>query len=62
MASALERQTRAARGTIGTRMVRMTLKVPLPRMATTARARMISGNERKMSMIRWMPRSMRPPK
>ena len=40
----------------------MTLPIPVPRIETTARARMISGNARKMSMTRWMSRSTRPAK
>ena len=61
-ASALERTTRAQRGTIGVAMARMTLPAPVPRIATTASARMITGKAKNTSMTRCTTRSMRPPK
>ena len=54
--------TSAARGIIGTVMARMRLGIVLPRIATSASARMISGNDRKMSITRCRKRSTRPPK
>src|SRR5258706_144424 len=62
MASALERATRAARGIMGTVMATMTFMIPVPRIETTARARMMRGKARKMSSTRWMRRSTLPPK
>ena len=43
-------------------MARMTLCVPVPKMATTASAMMISGNAMNTSMTRWKTRSIQPPK
>src|SRR5262245_52623610 len=62
IANALERDTRAARGIMGIAIATMTLPMPVPRMDTTARARMISGNARKMSITRWTSRSTLPAK
>jgi hypothetical protein len=62
MARALDRATSAARGIIGMVIARMTLVTPVPRIETTASARMISGKARKISMIRWISKSTRPAK
>src|SRR3989441_1412428 len=62
MASALDRDTRAARGLIGIAIATMTLTIPVPRIETTASARMISGNARKMSITRCTRRSTLPAK
>ncbi len=54
MASAEARITRAQRGIIGIVMAMIRFGSELPRMATSARASMISGKDRKMSITRWM--------
>src|SRR5262249_2100589 len=59
---ALDRMTSALRGIIGTMIARMTFWMPVPSTTTTARARMMSGKDRKMSMTRCTSRSVRPPK
>ena len=61
-ASPLARTTRATRGMTGSVMATMTFRVPGPRAATTAMAMTMSGNEMRMSMIRWMISSVLPPK
>ena len=45
--------TSAQRGIIGTVIAMMRFGIELPRMATSASARMMSGNARKMSITRW---------
>jgi len=55
--SALERTTRAQRGTMGVAMARMTLPAPVPSIATTARARMITGKAKNTSITRCTIRS-----
>jgi len=62
IANALDRATSAARGIIGIAIATMTLPMPVPRIDTTASARMISGNARKMSITRWIRRSTLPAK
>src|SRR5438093_10710889 len=52
MARAEERMTSAERGIIGTMMAMMRFGIELPRMATSARASTISGNERNTSIMR----------
>jgi hypothetical protein len=47
-----ERMTSAALGIIGTVMAMITFGMLLPRIATRAKARMMSGNDRKISMRR----------
>ena len=54
--------TSAQRGIMGIVMAMIRLGSVLPRMATMARARMMSGKDRKMSMTRCRYRSTRPPK
>ena len=51
--SAEARMTSAQRGIIGTVIAMMRFGIELPRMATSASARMMSGNARKMSITRW---------
>ena len=60
MASALERITSAQRGIMGMVIAAITFSRLLPRMATMASARMIRGNEMKMSMKRCTTRSIHP--
>ena len=62
IASALERTTRAQRGSIGIAIASMTLTAPVPRITTTASARMMSGKARSTSITRSSSRSVRPPK
>src|SRR5215831_9029705 len=62
IASALDRATSAARGIIGIAIAMITLTMPVPRIDTTARARMISGNARKMSITRCTNKSTLPAK
>src|SRR5205823_1431900 len=62
MLSAVDRMTSAQRGTMGIVMAMMRFGSVLPRMATMARARMMSGKAMKMSMKRCRYRSTRPPK
>ncbi len=62
MLSALERMTSAQRGIMGIVIAVMRFGIVLPRMATMARARMMSGKAIKISMKRWRYRSTLPPK
>ena len=54
IASAEARITSAQRGIIGIMMAVIRFGSELPRMATSARASTISGNDRKMSITRWV--------
>ena len=54
-----ERTTRAQRGISGMVMATITLCTPVPKIATTASAMMISGNAISTSNTRWKTRSIR---
>ena len=67
IASARERTTRATFGIIGkpiamTRFTSMPSTMFLPSTATTVIASMMIGNDSSTSMMRWMTRSILPPK